>query len=75
MTKWFGLPKRGAPHPNFRDVTIQHGGRRWTATWHVQNDRLVVDSAWGSASEPINADMNQPTRAAELLHAMVAARG
>ncbi len=74
MAKWFGLPKRGAAHPTFREVTVQHGGKRWTATWHVQNDRLVVDSAWGCASEPITADMNQPTRAAEMLRTMAVAR-
>jgi hypothetical protein len=75
MSNWFGLPKRGAPHHTFRDVRIQHGGKRWTATWHVDAGRLFVDSAWGSTSEPIGGDMDPATRAAEILHAMVAGRG
>ena len=72
MSKWFGLPKGDAPH--FPEVRIQHGGKRWTATWRVQDGRLVVDSAWGCASEPIDDDTDQPAKAAEILQAMVAAR-
>jgi hypothetical protein len=72
MSKWFGLPKRSAP--TFPEVRIQQDGKRWTATWRLQDGRLVVDSAWGPASEPINDDTDQPTRAAEMLHGMVAAR-
>ena len=72
MTKWFGLPNGRAPH--FPEVRIQHAGKRWTGTWHVQDGRLVVDSAWGSSSEPISDDTDQPARAAAMLHAMVAKR-
>jgi hypothetical protein len=50
-------------------------GERWTGTWHVEDGRLVVDTAWGSASERINDDTDQPTWATEMLRAMVAAAG
>jgi hypothetical protein len=75
MSNWFGMPKRGAAHHTFRDVRIQHGGKTWTATWHVADGRLFVGSACGSTSEPISDDVDPPGRAAELLHAMVAGRG
>ena len=74
MSRWFGLPKLGGPHPTFPEVRIQHDGKRWTGTWHIQDGWLVVDTAWGSTSEPINADTDQLARAAEMLHEMVAAR-
>ena len=74
MSKRFEMPDPRPPHDAFRDVRIQHGGKRWTATWHVADGRLSVDSVLGSTSERIDADANPATRAAELLHAMVAGR-
>jgi hypothetical protein len=74
MSNWFGTPKPGQPHVSYRDVRIQHAGKRWTATWHVEGGHLIVSSAWGSASEPIRDYTDPSSRAAELLHAIVASR-
>lgn len=68
------MPTPDTPHHDFHDVLIKHGGRRWTAAYHLESGRLTVSSAWGSLSEPIRDDVDPRSRAAELLHAMVAAR-
>lgn len=74
MEDRFGTPERGQPDVSYRDVRIQHAGKRWSATWQVEDGHLIVSSPWGSASEPIGADTDPSSRAAELLHAMVAGR-
>jgi len=74
MSDSSGTPKDAATHHKFRDVRIQHGGKRWSASWYVADGWLVVISPWGSESEPIGGDTDPASRAAELLHAAVAGR-
>jgi hypothetical protein len=62
------------PDHDFHDVRIEQGGKRWSATWHMENGRLVVTSPWGSTSEPLAQRGDPGVRAAELLHAMIATR-
>lgn len=53
----FGRPKKGAPIVAYRDVRLQHAGKVWTASYHVDDSRLVISSAWGSRSEPVSPDL------------------
>jgi hypothetical protein len=74
MSNWAESPKRSQPHGDHNDVCYQHGGKQWTATWSVENGRLIVSSAWGSRSEAIRDAAEPAARAAEVLQAMVERR-
>jgi hypothetical protein len=67
MSHWTGLPKRGATRISPRDVRIERDGKRWTASWHVEDDRLLVWSAWGSRTEPVGPTTDLGSRARALL--------
>lgn len=70
----FGMPKAGAVHSPRYDVRTVKGGRQWTATWHVAEGKLYVDSAWGSNVSPAGPAGNRALRAAAILEDLVTKR-
>lgn len=75
MANHFGMPARGAKRQSIRDVRIVRDGQRWTASWHVDDGRLVVWSAWGSRSEAAGNTKDLAARATALLGEIVDQRG
>jgi hypothetical protein len=70
----FGTPKKGEPRIAYRDVRVERGGRAWSASYHIDDGRLVLSSAWGSTSAPAASPATIPTQAQVLLGAMIDAR-
>lgn len=67
------MPRKGVARTAYRDVRVQRGGQTWTASYHVDAiGRLVLSSAWGSASATATAD--QRAQAEAMLGEMIDAR-
>lgn len=73
MSNWFGTAKRGQAAPRMRDVQIMRGGRTYTASWHVEDGKLLVSSAYGSRVEPVGRRRDLAGRATVLLGEIVEA--
>ena len=74
----FGKPKKGAPLVAYRDVRVKRAGKVWTGSYHVDDERLVISSAWGSRSEPVSPNLPIDTlndRARGLLDQLIQERG
>jgi hypothetical protein len=67
MSNGFIMPRRGAPRVRPKDVRINYRGHVWTASWHVDDDQLMVCSIYGSRTEPVGlGDLaQQATRAGQ----------
>jgi hypothetical protein len=78
MAHWnYGRSQRGQPRIDRRDATVYRDGKRWTAAWEIDGDKLVISSAWGSRRAPLgNRDAldAQKDLARQLLETMIADR-
>lgn len=75
MANFFGMPARGQPRHSIRDVRVVRDGQRFTASWHVEDGKLLVWSAWGSRSEPVGKTTGLAARATVLLGEIIDQRG
>lgn len=47
---------KAQPRIDYRGVSIEAKGRRWSARWSVEDGKVQVDSAYGSGSAPAGKD-------------------
>jgi len=73
ISSWFHTPKPGARLQR-NDVVIDRGCRRWTGSWTLEGDHLVVISAYGSRSAKAGSARGRPKTAQRLLREIVDAR-
>ena len=74
MANHFGMLAKGTPLVSYRDVRVTRGGKTWTASWHVDEGKLFVSSAYGSRTEPVGRRKNLGDRAEQILGEIIEAR-
>jgi len=70
MANQSDTPSKGAKPPAMQDIEVTRDETKFPATWHVDNGKLHVSSAWGSRTETLG-DGDPGRRAEELLREIV----